>query len=115
MREHLAAGHSVVIYPEAHVWNYYTGIRPFSTAAFAYPVENNTPCFTMTTVYRKPLICKRPRIKVYIDGPFYAEQGMNHREQRQRLCEIVRQAMQDRAALSDYEYIHYEQRTGNSK
>ncbi|WP_240033602.1 1-acyl-sn-glycerol-3-phosphate acyltransferase, partial [Lacticaseibacillus paracasei] len=37
--------HVVMIYPEAHVWPYYTGIRPFENGAFHYPVTTNAPVF----------------------------------------------------------------------
>ena len=45
-RQFLAALHrrlerrqAVMIYPEAHIWPYYNGIRPFPDTAFAYPVR----------------------------------------------------------------------------
>ena len=45
-RQFLAAIHrrlerrqAVMIYPEAHIWPYYNGIRPFPDTAFAYPVR----------------------------------------------------------------------------
>lgn len=111
--EHIEQHHPVAIYPEAHVWNYYTHIRPFSAAAFGYPADTQVPCFAMTTVYRRPLWGKRPRIEVYIDGPFRAETGLPLREQRQRLCTTIRHALEMRATQSNYEYVRYEQRTNN--
>jgi hypothetical protein len=32
-------GAAVFIYPEAHIWPYYTGIRPFGDASFSYPIK----------------------------------------------------------------------------
>ncbi|MGM9811144.1 MAG: 1-acyl-sn-glycerol-3-phosphate acyltransferase [Paludibacteraceae bacterium] len=127
VQAHIRMGHPVVIYPEAHVWNYYTGIRPFSAAAFAYPVLLQVPAFTMTTVYTRrhpfgnlPLIRKaehlipsrlrrhsRPRMDVYIDGPFFPVPALPPREQRIRLCEDIRQSLCRRAAQSNYNYITY--------
>ena len=35
---------SVAIFPEAHVWPYYTGIRPFSDASFQFAVDTGNRC-----------------------------------------------------------------------
>ena len=43
----------ICIYPEAHIWPYYTGIRPFPATAFRYPVEYNKPVFAFTVTYQK--------------------------------------------------------------
>ena len=109
VHEHNRCGHPVVIYPEAHVWDYYTGIRPFGAASFCYPVDLQAPSFAMTTVYIKQRR-NRPRIDVYIDGPFWPEEGLPPRERRQRLCETIRHALENRAAQSNCEYIRYEKR-----
>ena len=68
-------GHWVAIYPEAHIWPYYTGIRPFGAASFKYPAKCGLPVFAYTTVYKKRRLLKRPKKVVYIDGPFFAEGG----------------------------------------
>ena len=43
----------VVIYPEAHVWPYYTKIRPFQNTAFKFPIDTDSLSFCMTTTYQK--------------------------------------------------------------
>ncbi len=35
-KKRISDGHPVVIYPEAHVWPYYTGIRPFERRPSAF-------------------------------------------------------------------------------
>ncbi len=42
VRQRVDEKNCIAIYPEAHVWPYYTGIRPFSTTSFKFPVEANT-------------------------------------------------------------------------
>lgn len=66
---------SFAIYPEAHVWPYYTKIRNFSDTSFRYPVRFKAPSFAFTTTYARRTNwwnkwMKTPRITVYIDGPF---------------------------------------------
>ena len=66
----------VVIYPEAHVWKYYTKIRPYPSTSFKFPVHCNVPAFCMTTTYYKRKLGKKPGIVVYIDGPFMLDNNL---------------------------------------
>lgn len=100
------SGHWVAVYPEAHIWPYYTGVRPFGAAAFKYPAKCGLPVFCYTTVYKKRRFFKKPARVVYIDGPFFAE-GANVRERAQDLRDKVYSAMCERAKLSDCEYCEY--------
>lgn len=97
----------VVIYPEAHVWPYYTKIRPFQVTAFNFPVYNNAPSFAMTTTYYKRKLKKKPGIKIYIDGPFMPEPNICKKEKEDKLCKEIYQCMQNRCKNSTYEYIEY--------
>lgn len=100
---------TIVIYPEAHVWPYYTKIRPFPKTSMHFPVALQAPSFTMTTTYSKPRYGKRPQITVYLDGPFYPDPHLEKKQAQQKLHEQVYQAMQKSAALSNYQYYTYEQ------
>ena len=100
-------GHAVVIYPEAHIWPYYTGIRPFTDDSFAYPVKLGLPVFCFTNTYQKRKLSKKPRIVTYIDGPFYPDESLPPRERRRALRDHVYEAMCDRARLNQVEVIKY--------
>ncbi len=100
----------VVIFPEAHVWPYYTKIRPFGIASFRYPADLNAPAFSATLTYRRRRIGRKPRIVAYIDGPFVADADMSRRQKQQWLHDQVRSAMEERSLQSTYEYIAYEKR-----
>ncbi len=97
----------VTIYPEAHVWEYYNEIRPFSEASFRYPVKLGVPVFAMTTTYQKRKLFKKPKTTVYVDGPFYPDGELHPKEQSKALHKQVYEAMVERAKLSDYAYIEY--------
>ena len=98
---------SVVIFPEAHVWPYYTDIRPFSSNSFKYPVSLNKPVFTFTTTYRKRRLHKLSGITVYVDGPLTADEALSKREQAQQIRDLAYKTMKERSACSNYEYIKY--------
>ncbi len=98
---------AVVIYPEAHVWPYYTKIRPFPIISFKFPVENNAVSFSITTTYQKRKFGKRPRITVYVDGPFKLDENLNKKENQKKLAEEIFKCMENRSKESTYDYIEY--------
>ena len=102
-------GGAVVIYPEAHLWEYASFIRPFSDASFTYPERTGAPAFAMTRVYRKH--GKGYRTEVYIDGPFFATRTLSAKDARAKLAREIREAMEARSALSDIEIIKYERKS----
>ena len=98
---------SVFIYPEAHIWPYYTGIRPFGDSSFHYPVKYHTPVFCFTNTYQKRRFSKKPRIVTYVDGPFYPDTTKSPREQRKQLRDEVFARMTERSRLSDCVTVEY--------
>lgn len=96
----------VAIYPEAHVWDYYTKIRDFKEESFRYPAKTRAPTYAVTTTYRKRKN-KNPRIVSYVDGPFYPDKNKSYAEQKIELRNKVLDAMNERAKTSDIEYIRY--------
>ena len=54
--------HPIIVYPEAHVWPYYTKIRPFKTSAFTFPVEEEKEVYCATTTYQKSKLFKKPKV-----------------------------------------------------
>lgn len=99
---------TVVIFPEAHVWPYYTKIRPFSSTSMHFPVALKAASFAMTTTYSPPKWGKRPHTTVFIDGPFYPDQQLKQKQQQQKLHDQLLTAMQERATLSNYQYCDYQ-------
>ncbi len=93
----LSEGNCVTVYPEAHVWPYYTGIRPFGPASFLIPALTGLPVFVSTTVFRNG---RRPRVTTILDGPFYADTDLNRKKAAEKLCGEVREAMEKNAELS---------------
>ena len=70
-------GNSITIFPEAHIWPYYTKIRPFKAVSFKYPVQLNVPSFCVTNTYQSyGKNNDRVRLVSYIDGPFYPDKKL---------------------------------------
>ncbi len=100
-------GRNVHIYPEAHVWPYYTGIRPFSSASFRYPVRFDVPVFASTTTFQQAGRRKTPRVTVFVDGPFYPDRNLPPKAREQDLRDRVYNAMRSHAAENTAEPIRY--------
>ena len=71
---------SITIYPEAHLWPGYTGIRNFKSASFRYPYDLNVPTFVLTTTYQKRRFSKKPRMVTYISGPFFPNYDLERKD-----------------------------------
>lgn len=114
MKEHwqtverrIGEGYCVVIYPEAHVWPYYTEIRPFGQTSFMYPAEMEAPVFCMTATYQKNRLRKKPDLVLYIDGPFFPDMRLKRKERQKKLWEAVYETMKRYSFRSNSEYIIY--------
>ena len=109
----LEKNNPIVIYPEAHLWPYYTKIRNFSNVSFRYPVKYNKPVFTFTTVYKKKKHSKKPKVEIYVDGPFYHNKNLPEKIAQAELRNDVYTKLNERANLSNYEYVKYIKRSEN--
>lgn len=75
---------AIAVYPEAHIWPFYTGIRPFPTTSFQYASRNNVPAVPMVTTYRKPRgwlkHYRTPRMTIHIGTPIYPNPQLSVKE-----------------------------------
>ena len=97
----------VTIYPEAHIWPYYTKIRPFPDTSFGYPIKSNTAVFCFTNTYQKRAFFKTPRMVTYVDGPFFPDKSMSLKEQKTELRNKVYDAMCKAATHNNVDFIQY--------
>ena len=107
IEKRIAQGKKVVIYPEAHIWPFYTGIRPFPDTSFQYPIKCGVPTFCFTNTYQARKFSKKPRIVTYIDGPFYPDETLPARDRKKDLRDRVLACMRARAKNSTVQRIHY--------
>ena len=104
--------HPVVIYPEAHLWPYYTDIRPFKSTSFTYPIQYGAPAFCFVNTYQKG---KKDKVIIttYVEGPFFAKEGLSLAEAREDLRNQIYRAMKEKAeehsTYSKIEYIKKEE------
>ncbi|MBR2744008.1 MAG: 1-acyl-sn-glycerol-3-phosphate acyltransferase [Clostridia bacterium] len=99
---------SITIYPEAHIWPFYTKIRPFKSVSFKYPVKFNKPVYCFVNTYQSyGKNNDKFRIVTYIDGPFYPNQELPAKQAQEELRNKVYDTMCERSKNSNYEKIKY--------
>lgn len=101
----------IAIYPEAKIWPYYTGVRPFPDASFKYPADMNAPVVAMFTSYRKRWgifgSLLPPAWGVYLSDPIYPDSALPPKQARRRLRDEVYGFMKYRSSLGGYEHVCY--------
>lgn len=101
-------GYAITIYPEAHIWPYYTKIRPFKDVSFKYPVQLEKPAFCITNTYQSyGKNNKKIKIVSYIDGPFFPNKELTLKEQQKELRNKIYNCMEERSKNSNIEHIKY--------
>lgn len=104
----------VLIYPEAHIWPYYTGIRNFTAGSFAYPAKSNAPVLPVVTTWRKSRFCKKPKQTLNILEPIFPLEEKNQSENKTYLHEETLKAMKEFSnSVKQYEYIKYVKKETN--
>lgn len=108
VRQRIAEGDSVTVYPEGHIWPLYTGIRPYPADSFLFAASSEAPVFALTNCYKKKRFGKTPRIVSFIDGPFFPDPALSRAENAKALRDAVYEAMCRRASEeSTYSYNEY--------
>ncbi len=123
MRKFMAAvsrrcgeGQCVAIFPEAHIWPFYTGIRPFEDTAFRYPVKENAPSVVMVTTYRRRRglfrWAKKPGMTLTLSEPMLPRPELSPQKAQAELRDRVYRFMVEvSSAGENVTYIEYRQKT----
>lgn len=106
IEKRLSENSAVAVYPEAHVWPFYTGIRPYPSASFKFAVQNNVPAYASTATYKKRKLFGT-KVTLYIDGPFYPDMNLPKKQAEQKLRDDIYAVMCRRAENSTYKAINY--------
>lgn len=109
---HIKHKKNITVYPEAHIWPYYTGVRPFRDASFTYPVNLNAPVIAVFTAYSKPTglfkKLKKTNMTVIVSDPIYPDTSKPVKEAKKELRDKVYEFMCDCSKkYSTYDYVVY--------
>ena len=104
---------AVTVYPEAHIWPWYTGIRPFPDGSFQYPVREQVPAVAFVTTYRRRKVFRNlwPCLTVTLSEPFYPDPSLSPAEAKRKLRDEVYEFMARTAGSpGNYAYREYRKR-----
>ena len=105
-----AEGALIAVYPEAHIWPYYTGVRPFSDASFAYPVHFGCPVVACAVTYRRRLLpFLPPALTLTLSDPILPNPDAAPGEERRRLRDQVYRFLCQQAKRNQVRYYDYVQ------
>ena len=107
---------NITVYPEAHIWPYYTGVRPFKETSFSYPIRYNAPVVAFYTAYTKPKGLfkhfRKANITVYISDPIYPDLTKDKKsakkELRDKVYDFMKETSEKYSDYNVYEYIQTE-------
>lgn len=113
-------GNCIGIFPEAHIWPFYTGIRPLQRISFRYPVSWDCPMVVMATTYQRRrlfgILIKKPRRTLYISEPMYPNPDLAQKEAQEELRARAQDFLERMSKEhSDYSYIRYEQKSAENE
>ncbi len=100
----------VSVFPEAHMWNYCTFLRPFKSGSFRYPVHLVVPSVAVAVTYqqRKLPFFKKPKRTVFISDPFFPDETLSPKEAQRKLQNEVETFLRDKLeTYSTYKYFDY--------
>ena len=105
-------GENITIFPEAHIWPYYNGVRPFPDTSFRYPVKDGAPVVAFFTAYQKPegieKLFRKIKTVVYVSDVFYPDQTIPKKQAQRKLRDQVYSFMKDCSLkYSNLEVIKY--------
>lgn len=111
LKHHIDKKENITIFPEAHIWPYYTKIRPFNEQSFIYPVQYNKPVIAFCTTFHKTKgiarIFRKVNIRVYISDPIYPNASLSRNEAKKYLKDKVYSFMVSSSKNNTYEHIIY--------
>lgn len=107
----LKSGKTLVVMPEAHIWPYYTGIRPFPSTSFTYAVRNSVPAVPVCVTYRKPKgpfkNLLKPRVTVWVGEPIYPLEGVAVKKNANYLRDKTYEFMTEMTRHNEVELYDY--------
>ncbi len=99
----------ILIFPETHIWPYYTKIRPYRNASFHYPAKFNTPILPIVTTFKeRKNKNKKPKQVVKICKPIIPNKDYSIKENKEYLRDTCYKEMVEAStSYQQAEYIKY--------
>lgn len=100
---------AIMIYPEAHIWYFYTGLRNFPSTSFKFPAASGVPAVPIAVTYKKRnglFHERKPRMIVHIGEAIFPKEELSARENAEYFCLQVKDYM-EKIIFSKENYAYY--------
>ena len=102
----------IVVYPEAHMWSYYAGVREFPESSFKFAVSAGVPAVPFALTYKKRVTKrgkeKKPRITIHIGKPIWVDNSLSKNENAKIMHDMCYEFMKEKCSIEDnYSYYNY--------
>lgn len=107
MKARLKRGQAVGIYPEAHIWPFYNGVRPFTDISFGYAFMADVPAVGFAITYRQRKIFRNlpPLMTVTVGEPVYPEECADKTEMRNKIYDFISGTITEEKSFAYREYV----------
>lgn len=106
---------AIIVFPEAHVWPFYTGLRDFPVTSFRFASYNRVPAVPVATTYKKRLLWgnqRKPQKVVHIGEPIFYNETLTEKENRNVMCEktfdFIKSKVESPNNFAYYRYVKVE-------
>lgn len=106
----------ITVFPEAHIWPYYTKLRPFPLTSFKFSAKTKAPSIPVAVCYKKRAIFgdyRKPKAVAYIGKPIFPLDKLTERENaeylRDKTFEFIKNTIEKESTYSYIEYVKVEQ------
>lgn len=113
VKQRIDENNCISIFPEAHLCQYCTFVRPFRDGAFRYPVQFHAPCIAVAVTYQKRRLpfFKTPRRTVFLSEPFFPDPALSPKAAQRALKAQCEQFITEKVAkYSTYAFVQYVKR-----
>jgi len=98
---------AIVIFPEAHIWPYYTGTRPMRLGSFKLASKNQVPVVPFATTYQKRKFFKKPRMVVHIGEPVMFDKSLSTNENAQIYKRKTEEFVKEKTGRNNFVFRRY--------
>lgn len=98
---------AIIIFPEAHIWPYYTGTRPMRLSSFKLASKNQVPVVPIATTYQKRKFFKKPRMVVYIGEPIMFDKSLSANQNAQIYKQKTEEFIKEKTSQNNFVYRKY--------
>lgn len=115
MKELVAKGNVIAIYPEGTLWPYYNRLRPFDKTSFKYAALHGKPIVVCAETFTKSKRKRgRPKMTLTLSSFIYPERDKTVEENTEmfyyRACEFLKEHVESPDNYGFHEYIKIEEK-----